>query len=287
MDNFILSFKTINQRQPWLLPFLNLHHAFDIDDQKSSYAHLAHWLNDHFNQHHLTISKPDGTPLSFTTQDDLPHGMAYERYIFNQHKIPTRNNLHDWFGACIWSVFPKTKALLNTKHIANMKDDNTRCRLRDTITIFDENGAILVVSDDMIGNDIANALSDFNWQKCLIDHRLNWHNPSNPKSCDKAKIFIFGHALLEQLITPRKPLCSHTVIVSAPSSFFGLSASEQQTFLDTHLSHYLNQLLQDGVTPKTLHPLPILGVPHFWQENHNPQFYQDAFVFRQGRKKVI
>ena len=86
------------------------------------------------------------TPLQFTAQDDLPHGTAYEMYIHQTAKIPTRDNLHDWFGACVWSVFPKTKSMLNAKHIAHFAHQNTsngRNRVRDTITVFDENGAIL------------------------------------------------------------------------------------------------------------------------------------------------
>lgn len=287
MQHFITNFTAINQHQPWLLPFLDIHQALTQDLYSLSQSSLASWLNGHFSKHRIAIKKhPDGTPLCFTTQDDLPHGMAYERFIYQQHKIPTRNNLHDWFGACVWSVFPKTKALLNAKHIAHMNDDNTRNRLRDTITVFDENGAILVISNEKIGHHIACALTNFDWQQCLIDHRPYWHNPNSPKDSDKAKIFIFGHALLEQLITPRKPLCSHTLIVSVPPLFFGLTKDKQHTFLDDCLSHRLEQLLQDGVTPKQLNPLPILGVPHFWQENQQPQFYQDTFVFRKGRKQT-
>ena len=46
----------------------------------------------------------------------------------------------------------------------------------------------------------------------------------------------------------------------------------------------MDKFLQDGVTPQMLNPLPILGVPYFWKENQNPDFYQDSFVFRKGRK---
>ena len=117
-----------------------------------------------------------------------------------------------------------------------------------------------------------------------MDNRFYWHNPINPKANDKAQIMIFGHALLEQLIAPRKALCSHTVIINVPSTFFGLSLKDKYAFIDEYLCWQMDKFLQDGVTPQMLNPLPILGVPYFWKENQNPDFYQDSFVFRKGRK---
>lgn len=286
MQHFISSFATINQHQPWLMPFLNIHQALTQELDNLSHTSLASWLNDYFNKHHITPKKHlDNTPLSFTTQNDLPHGVAYERFIDEHQKIPTRDNLHDWFGACIWSAFPQTKSLLNAKHVTHMSDDGTRNRLRDAITVFDENGAILVVCDD-VGQHIGISLAKFDWQNCLVTPRHHWHNPNIPNIHDKAQVFIFGHALLEQLINPRKPLCSHTLIITMPHSFFSLSLTDKLSALDRQLCHTLDDLLIDGVTPRKFSPLPILGVPHFWQENHNPQFYQDTFVFRQGRRQT-
>ena len=136
----------------------------------------------------------------------------------------------------------------------------------------------------MIGEAIADSLAKFDWQHCLVDNRFYWHNPINPKANDKAQIMIFGHALLEQLIAPRKALCSHTVIINVPSTFFGLSLKDKYAFIDECLCWQMDKFLQDGVTPQMLNPLPILGVPYFWKENQNPDFYQDSFVFRKGRK---
>lgn len=282
MNDFISLFGRIALDAPWLMPWANIHHAFQ--DTRHTDDELAWWLNRYFDQQNITLRHHDfGNNLCFVAQDDLPHGTAYERFIYQNHKIPTRNNLHDWFGACIWSAFPKSKALLNAKHHAHMNTDNQRNRLRDTITVFDENGAVVVVSDDTVGSDMADALVNFDWRRCLVSHRQHWHNPQNPHPNDKAQVFIFGHALLEQLITPRKPLCSHAVILKVPPSFFTLSLMDKLAFVDGFLRQKLDFLLQDGVTPKHLHPLPILGVPHFW-ENGDPAFYDDEFVFRKGRQ---
>lgn len=285
MQDFISSFANIDQKAMWFLPFLDIHQALHAQIVNHPPKNLAGWLNAYFTRQTLNTSIHNtDKKLTFTSQDDLPNGTSYEQFIFHQHKIPTRNNLHDWFGACIWSYFPKTKALLNHKHCQNFTQNNQRNRLRDTITVFDENGAILVVSDEMIGEAIADSLAKFDWQHCLVDNRFYWHNPINPKANDKAQIMIFGHALLEQLITPRKALCSHTVIINVPSTFFGLSLKDKYAFIDECLCWQMDKFLQDGVTPQMLNPLPILGVPYFWKENQNPDFYQDSFVFRKGRK---
>lgn len=288
MPNFLQNFATIDPSAPWLSPYLPIHQAF----AKRPALPLFEWLNEYFTNNNIHLKNHQNHPLSFTHQNELEHGMAYESHIGQYHKIPTRDNLHDWFGACVWSVFPKTKSLLNAKHLTHMNDDTTankRNRVRDTITVFDENGAVLVVADDDIGHAIGQGLGDFNWQTCLIDNRQYWANDG--KTCDeyhfddkKAKVFIFGHALLEQLIHPYKSLCSHALVIKTDSSFFKKPLNEQLIILDDDLSDYLTHFLKEGATPRQLNPLPILGVPYFW-DNQNTDFYHDPFIFRKGRRK--
>ncbi|UNU72652.1 DUF3025 domain-containing protein [Moraxella nasovis] len=285
---FGTSFSQIDIQSPWLVPFFDMHDALKKDMENGQFnGCLYSWLNTFFDSRHLVLKNIDGKLLSFTHQNDLPHGLSYEKFIGDTQTIPTRDNLHDWFGACIWSAFPKSKAVLNAKHLANLSDNNTdnkRNRLRDTITVFDENGAVLVVADDEIGNQIATGLQNFDWQTCLVNNRLHWDNDVDNQTDTKAKIFIFGHALLEQLIDPYKSLCSHTIIIKVHASFFGLGIDEQLAILDKKLADELDMFLNKDVTPRNLNPLPILGVPYFW-DNGNADFYDDPFVFRQGRRR--
>lgn len=231
--------------------------------------------------------------LRFVSQNALPEGVGYEQFIGSTGKIPTRDNLHDLFNGSIWLTFPKTKALLNYYHmleIAACHEDGKgarRGRVRDTITVFDENGAVLVTADPSIGE----ALIDFDWQASLVMPRARFDDPNfiNKellKPDVQATVYIFGHALLEQLIQPRKSLCAHSVVISVAADFFALSLSERIAYLDDQLVIYMDKLLsQHDITPRQLAPLPILGVPHFWPENADPSFYDDAYVFRSGRRK--
>ncbi|MGP4848090.1 DUF3025 domain-containing protein, partial [Marinobacter sp. 1Y8] len=103
-----------------------------------------------------TIPAHDNKPqtLQFVSQNALPEGEAYEQFIGTTGNIPTRDNLHDLFNGSIWLTFPKTKAMLNYYHmleIAKQGINERRGRVRDTITVFDENGAVLVTSDASIG----------------------------------------------------------------------------------------------------------------------------------------
>ncbi|WP_025653217.1 MULTISPECIES: DUF3025 domain-containing protein [unclassified Psychrobacter] len=223
--------------------------------------------------------------LNFVSQEALSEGEAYESFIGTSGKIPTRDNLHDLFNGSIWLTFPKTKALLNYYHMVEIAQQGigaSRGRVRDTITVFDENGAVLVTSEPRIGE----ALINFDWQASLIEPRAQWDNPQQLNSQSRAAVYVFGHALLEQLIKPRKPLCAHSIVILVPQDFFALPLSARMVYLDGKIAQYMDKLLsQDNVTPRQLAPLPILGVPHFWAENADMSFYEDNYVFRHGRRQ--
>lgn len=248
-------------------------------------AHLNGW------REHLAANRDGplitgrGQPLRFVAQEALPEGMAYESFIADTGNVPTRDNLHDLFNGSIWLTFPKSKALLNryqAQEIDRAGISGRRGRIRDTITVFDENGAVLVTSVPAIGE----ALASFDWQHCLVQPRDSWDNPFVPADSASAAVYIVGHALLEQLVEPRKPLCAHTLIINVDPSFFSLSAPERLAYLDELLLQRLSTLLADEtVTPRALSPLPILGVPHYWSDNADPEFYNDSYVFRSGRRR--
>ncbi|MBO1531977.1 DUF3025 domain-containing protein [Psychrobacter sp. F1192] len=260
---------------------------------------IAAVLNTALQQQSQNLQKPLPTnkptkdqqahTLTFVSQNALPEGEAYEHFIATTGNIPTRDNLHDLFNGSIWLTFPKTKALLNYYHMLEMTQDadqqdksTHRGRVRDTITVFDENGAILVTADPSIGE----ALIDFNWQASLVAPRDKWDNPLQLNKQSQAAVYIFGHALLEQLVHPRKPLCAHSIVLQVSQDFFGLCLSERMQYLDDKMAEYMDKLLsQNEVNPRQLAPLPILGVPHFWAENVNAEFYDDSYVFRSGRRR--
>ena len=94
----------------------------------------------------LNASRLQGT-LQFVGQEALPPGMAYEQFIFETRCIPTRDNLHDFFNGLIWLHWPQLKQRLNALQAAEIARQGVgaqRGRLRDSITVLDENGGLLL-----------------------------------------------------------------------------------------------------------------------------------------------
>lgn len=289
--DFIAQFNAINIHAPWMIPYTQIHQKLTKDIQSQQFTPntpLYIWLNQYIQDKQIPIQNYKNNALTFTHQNQLPHGIMYESFIDSYKQIPTRDNLHDWFGACVWLVFYQSKSVLNQYHIRNIADNtsqNKRNRIRDAITVWDENGIILAVCDDDIGHTIIQYLQEFSWQNALYQSRDFWYTPHNQNS--KIQAFVFGHALLEQLIVPRKNLCGHAFVIKVNKEFFQKTHNQQYRDLDTIVSKNLSIWLQNqNTTPKDLQPLPVLGIPYFW-ENQTIDFYADTSVFRTKRRSTI
>ena len=200
-------------------------------------------------------------PVGFVRQAELPPGQAYEQYIFDTGQVPTRENLHDFFNGLVWLQFPHTKRRLNQLQAQAIAADGVqavRGPLRDALTVFDENGAVLSAPPALWA-----ALRARDWQALFVDLRPLWR---------EARLVLFGHALLEKLISPRKPMVAH--VYQAPVAINSIAS----------LDAWLAQAVQPGPwAAKPFTPLPVLGVPGWWPANEVPGFYGDAQVFRPPR----
>ena len=200
-------------------------------------------------------------PVGFVRQAELPPGQAYEQYIFDTRRVPTRDNLHDFFNGLVWLQFPHTKRRLNQLQAQAIAADGVqavRGPLRDALTVFDENGAVLSAPPALWA-----ALRARDWQALFVDLRPLWR---------EARLVLFGHALLEKLVSPRKPMVAH--VYQAPVAINSIAS----------LDAWLAQAVQPGPwAAKPFTPLPVLGVPGWWPANEVPGFYGDAQVFRPPR----
>ena len=200
-------------------------------------------------------------PVGFVRQAELPPGQAYEQYIFDTGQVPTRENLHDFFNGLVWLQFPHTKRRLNQLQAQAIAADGVqavRGPLRDALTVFDENGAVLSAPPALWA-----ALRARDWQALFVDLRPLWR---------EALLVLFGHALLEKLVSPRKPTVAH--VYQAPVAINSIAS----------LDAWLAQAVQPGPwAAKPFTPLPVLGVPGWWPANEVPGFYGDAQVFRPPR----
>ena len=210
---------------------------------------------------HEALNHESAAPVRFVPQSELPPGEAYERYIFNSGQCPTREGLHDFFNGLCWMRFPQTKQKLNQLQafeIAAAGVAPLRGPVRDALTVFDENAAFLSAPQPLW-----DALIAKDWQQLFVGLRPLWQ---------QARLVLFGHALLEKLVYPRKPITAHVYRAQpAIDSIAGMDA------------WVASDLSPDKLATKPFAPLPVLGVPGWWLENEDFSFYDDSLVFRSRR----
>ncbi len=200
-------------------------------------------------------------PIRFVAQADLPPGMAYESYIFESKCCPTREGLHDFFNALAWLHFPQTKQRLNHLHVAQIAQTGiapARGPARDGLTLFDENSAWLRAPDALW-----DALAAKDWPAVFGDLRALWA---------QSHLVLFGHALLEKLVYPRKPITAHVYRVHP--------ATDSIADLDAWVAADVSA---ERLATKPFVHLPVLGVPGWWPGNEAADFYADTTVFRAPR----
>lgn len=197
-----------------------------------------------------------GSRERFVPHTSLPPGEAYEAFVHRTGRVPTRDNLHDFFNGLMWLRYPRTKERLNALQAAEIERLGTRGArgvLRDALTLFDENAALLRAPAGLI-----DALRRRDWRSAFVEQRSAWQ---------VAQLELFGHALLEKLLVPRKAITAHVWLVD--------EISDDALTLS---------LVSERLAAKSFLPLPVLGVPGWWKENELAGFYDDAAVFRPGTR---
>ncbi len=222
----------------------------------------------------LALVNQRGLPLRFVPQDDLPDGRAYEEFIGATGCVPTRENLHDFFNGLVWLTFPRIKQQLNALQAAQIAlagVGKSRGAARDGATIFDENSALLVVRAGEAGEQLVAALRAHGWIEALYERRAAF-------GCD-AEVWLFGHALMEKLVAPRKAITAHARVVVAGDDYFALAHDDRRAWIDRKVAA---ELADEGLSTACFTPLPVLGVPGWW-EGQDHAFYADTTVFRPKR----
>lgn len=218
---------------------------------------------------HAALEACGGAPVRFVPQEALPEGQAYERFIFEQRACPTRENLHDFFNGLVWLRLPQAKHRLNAlqaAQIASLGVGAVRGPVRDAITVFDENGALLDAPEALW-----QALQARQWRRLFVELRPLWA---------QARLVLFGHALLEKLVAPRKDMTAHVWRANAPLG----AGSGQADDLGRADAWLAGELQAAALAAKPFTPLPVLGVPGWWPANADAAFYDDAAVFRPARR---
>jgi len=257
----------IDWTRPWLRPLLPYRHVVAADDWLAELNCLAREADLRNHRH---------SPVRFVPQAYLPTDTAYELFISESGAVPTRRNAHDFFNALIWLNFPTTKKQLNAlqadaiqrrREESLARTSHGRGALRDAITVFDENGAVFVCADPRM----AALLRERCWVDLFVRERDHFL-----ASCE---VWLFGHAILEKLLTPFKAITAHALPLHVEKSYFRLSHDERKRLIDSMIANDLDH----GFTTRSLLPLPVAGIPG-WAEQQDEQFYLDSSVFRPKRQ---
>ena len=273
------SFTAIDWARPWFAQ----HEARGRRWQRAALAGYAAYL-DVLNADALAAAQSTGRgqPLRFIAQDDLPEGSAYEAHIAATGCVPTRHNLHDFFNALAWFAFPRIKSTLNARQAAAIDVlgvGPTRGGVRDALTLFDEN-AVLYASSDAA---LITALRGFDWRRLFVAQRTCWEAAfEEAVGLARCEVRVFGHALLEKLISPYAACTAHAWVVEVPHAYFTWPRAQRDAYLDETVSAKL--AADAALNGRSFAPLPVLGIPGWWAQNENPSFYDDATVFRAGRR---
>jgi Protein of unknown function (DUF3025) len=216
-------------------------------------------------------------PVRFVPQAELPAGQAYESHIFATGCVPTRAGLHDFFNALVWMRFPRTKQVLNRLQAADIARAGgvqaRRGSLRDALTLFDENAALLRAPEPLW-----QALLARDWPRLFLTLRPLWV---------QARLVLFGHALTEKLVQPYKSITAHVLVLPLPADAELPALSSSPPGIGHPWDAWLAQRLDaDWLATKPYTPLPLLGVPGWWPANEAAGFYDDPGVFRRVHARV-
>lgn len=227
------------------------------------------------------LTSHGGGAIRFVAANELP-AADYEQHIYTTGEVSTReNNWHDLFNAMMWSRFPHLKAAMNAMHVRRQKSrlEGGRGKQRDALTLLDESGAIVV-----------------GWEKKHLESaaRHDWHGifqagpfeASTSESRGGLRIFLCGHALLEKFLRPYKAITAKILLIHLNKEEFSQSQATLMSGLDLVLAEELmgGRILRG---PEDLSPLPLTGIPGWWKDTQDSDFYADERVFRPPRKGLV
>lgn len=203
-------------------------------------------------------------PLRFETLMQATAAADYESRIYDKGVVPLREeNWHDFFNAAAWLAFPRSKAVLNRAHVAalQVQQGAVRSPRRDALTLFDESGVLVLSRSRRVLDDIR----AFAWQRLFCDRR--------EELLASTRFAVFGHALYEKALSPYVGMTGHALLIETADR----TASDD-------LDAVAADVVLGGITqPRDLSPLPVLGVPGWWDANRDAAFYANTAYFRPGR----
>ena len=228
---------------------------------------------------HPAIGVQLGHPVRFVPQESgrMEFEAQYEPRCYLTGEVQTRSdNWHDLFNALVWLTFPKAKAAINSRHYQALTNKaeataSQRGRVRDMATLLDESGVIVVSANA----GLSELLLAFQWKE------LFWQRRDQVQAA--MGFYIFGHGLHEKSMQPYVGMTGQGLVLNVEQEFFNWPLAVRLAYLDERIAEYL-QDPECCLSPRELHPVPLLGVPGWAAENSSAAYYDNTSYFRAGRR---
>ena len=218
------------------------------------------------------IRNARGAQIRFVPAD--ANALHYETRIATHGEVATRDNWHDLFNALQWLTFPRSKAAISELHGQSLAaggemEARDRSVQRDVLTLFDENGLIVVSTRP----ELLALVRGFRWRELFVDHREEVKN--------SMRWFLAGHGVLEKSLDPYVGLTAKALLFVVDEDFLAADRAAQVGRADALAARWIVQP-EHLSSPRNLHPLPLLGIPGWDERNESPAFYDDVHYFRPG-----
>ena len=225
------------------------------------------------------IETASGKPLRFIAPRNAlePGHRSYELHIDATGEVETRSrNWHDLFNALAWIAFPRAKGAINRQHAAILReggDEEARHRgpERDALTLFDEGGLIVASSSPAL----LRLVVEHEWKELFWQRRAELEGA--------VRFLAFGHALFEKLLDPYIGITAKTIFVPVDELFFMLPVEAQVERADALAASCFAERTRPR-SPRSMAPLPVLGIPGWDARGESASFYDDARHFRPRRE---
>ena len=222
---------------------------------------------------HVTTER--GEPLRFVRPRERSEAERrhYESHIAETGEVQTRPaNWHDLFNALAWITYPRAKARINAQHAAILAEGGEaearhRSPERDALTLFDEGGVIVASASA----SLLKLVVDFEWKELFWSRRVELQQ--------KVRFMAFGHGCFEQALEPYIGMVAKTVFVPISELFFMLPPESQLEEADKLVAEHFASRARFA-SPKSMPPMPVLGVPGWHFAEQDEAFYDDAGHFR-------
>ena len=135
--------------------------------------------------------------------------------------------------------------------------------MRDAATLIDEN-AVLVVTDRA---DVIESLRVHDWASLFQEQRAAWTTEVERRCF--------------------RPCLTAEIGASVQSHHRACAACRASVGLADHTKSIVGwpRRSMSSCRPRSLMPLPVLGIPGWWKQNENPDFYSDRAVFRPAKMR--